>query len=389
MRCVGDEFMDALTIGNLVSVIIPAYNASAFVAQALDSALAQTYRTLEVVVVDDGSTDDTAAIVEAVACRDPRVRLVRQANGGPSAARNLGIAHSRGALIAPLDADDLWLPNKIARQVAAMRAGGPKVAMVYAWSCVMDESGRAFPRSVRTPRHEGDVYAFLLACNFIGNGSNALFRRDCVIEAGGYDRTLRAGSGDYGEDLMLNLAIAERHDVAVVPEVLVGYRAHASNLSRNLIQVMRGHARVLAAARSRHPELPSRLFRWSESSIYHHLARKSLRQKRWLFAARLVALTIARDPWFVFEPPVRRSLEGLAARLKRRLGSTAGASEPMPKFLGLAASPGALVVPESATLGPRRHAFLVSLAKRRAESRTTAKPHQDARRRALATALPE
>jgi hypothetical protein len=250
--------------------------------------------------------------------------------------------------------------------------------MVYAWSCVLNDAGQVFAGSVRTPRHEGDVYAFLLAYNFVGNGSNALFRRDCVLEVGGYDRTLRAGGGDYGEDLMLFLAIAERFDVAVVPEVLVGYRAHSSNLSRDLIRVMRGHARVLATARSRHAELPNRLFRWSESSIYHHLARKGLRQGRWLLAAGLVARTMARDPSFVFEPPVRRTLATLVARLKRHMGSKRSASEPMPTSLSLATTPGALVVPESATLGRRRQAFVETLVACRAALRSAAATHQDA-----------
>src|SRR5882724_12888422 len=99
----------------LISVIIPAHNARAFIADTLASAQAQTYENLEIIVIDDGSTGDTATIVEAIAARDLRVRLLHQQNQGVASARNFAIRESLGTLIAPLDADDLWHPEKIAR----------------------------------------------------------------------------------------------------------------------------------------------------------------------------------------------------------------------------------------------------------------------------------
>ena len=98
----------------LVSVVIPAYNRAAYLAQAIDSVLAQTYTPLEIIVVDDGSTDDTAQLAASYL---PRIQLIRQANAGAAAARNSGIAQSHGELIALLDSDDRWLPDKLARQV--------------------------------------------------------------------------------------------------------------------------------------------------------------------------------------------------------------------------------------------------------------------------------
>jgi glycosyltransferase involved in cell wall biosynthesis len=100
----------------LVSVIVPAFNAATTLAEALGSALAQTYKNIEILVVDDGSTDATAAIAREFAAADGRVSLVRRSNGGIAAARNSGIAVSKGAYIAPLDADDLWHPTKIEKQ---------------------------------------------------------------------------------------------------------------------------------------------------------------------------------------------------------------------------------------------------------------------------------
>jgi glycosyltransferase involved in cell wall biosynthesis len=104
----------------LVSVIIPAFDAADHISQALNSALSQTYEAIEVIVVDDGSSDATSSIVEEFVRRDTRVRLIRQNNAGVGAARNTAIEESRGEYIAPLDADDFWFPQKLEKQVACM-----------------------------------------------------------------------------------------------------------------------------------------------------------------------------------------------------------------------------------------------------------------------------
>ncbi len=101
----------------LVSVIIPAYNACVTVERTISSVVNQTYSNLEVLVVDDGSTDETALLVQRMADADPRIRLLQKPNGGLVSARNFGIAHASGEFIAPIDADDLWHPEKIAKQV--------------------------------------------------------------------------------------------------------------------------------------------------------------------------------------------------------------------------------------------------------------------------------
>ena len=104
----------------LVSVIVPAFNAASYIRQTLNSVLAQTYRKIEVILVDDGSSDSTAKIVEEFVARDPRFQLIRQANAGVGAARNTAIKRARGKYLAPLDTDDLWFPKKLETQVACM-----------------------------------------------------------------------------------------------------------------------------------------------------------------------------------------------------------------------------------------------------------------------------
>jgi glycosyltransferase involved in cell wall biosynthesis len=303
----------------LVSVIIPAYNAAPFIREAVESALAQTYETLEVIVVDDGSRDETAALVEALCARDPRVRLLRQANAGVAAARNRAIAASRGSLIAPLDADDLWHPEKIARQVAVMRRGSARLGLVYTWSLVVDEAGRVVNRrGCGGPRYQGEVYGALVLGNFVGNASTPLIRRGCFAEIGGFDPGLHAAGAQGCEDLKLYLAIAERYEFAVVPEVLVGYRRTKSSMSRAVGRMKRSHDLVLAEVRLRHPELPGRLFRWSQSLFCYYLAKVCLRDGRYLHAAWLLALTWLRDPAFVTHPHFYRRLRPQLARCGRR-----------------------------------------------------------------------
>src|SRR5689334_7548849 len=115
----------------MVSAVVPAYNAEATLRETLESVRSQTHERLEIIVVDDGSTDGTVAIVEAQQQIDPRIRLIRQKNAGVATARNAGAAAAKGAYLAPVDADDLWHPTKIERQLAAFAHAGPEVGLVY------------------------------------------------------------------------------------------------------------------------------------------------------------------------------------------------------------------------------------------------------------------
>jgi len=127
--------------GPLVSAIVPAYNAAKTIDETLRSVRAQTYRNLEIIVVDDGSKDETAAIAEAHAGQDPRLRVIRQNNAGVAAARNAGILAARAEFVAPVDADDIWAPAKIARQLSLMKEN-PNATLCYTWWACIDHRGR-------------------------------------------------------------------------------------------------------------------------------------------------------------------------------------------------------------------------------------------------------
>ena len=184
---------------DLVSVIIPAYNAQGTLDATLTSVRSQSHRNLEIVVVDDGSSDATFSVAQRHADADPRVRVIRQKNLGVAAARNAGLAVTIGRYVAPIDADDLWAPRKIERQLDAVRqTGRGKVGLVYTWFSVVDASGRVLLNEDRADA-EGYVLPDLLKQNLVGN--TGLVLREAIEVAGRYDTGLRGRGCEGCEDL--------------------------------------------------------------------------------------------------------------------------------------------------------------------------------------------
>lgn len=208
----------------LVSVVIASYNYGKYLSFALESALGQSYGNIEVIVVDDGSTDDTPQVVEAY-LSDSRLRYIRQANAGQPKTKNRGIAESRGEFIAFLDADDIWLSDKLERQMPLF--ADPQVGMVYCRRTWMDEQGGTLPGNERTLRR-GFVLDNIFIDNFVCFSSSVV-RRRLLIEHGVFDETLPMGI-DY--DLWIRLAIRCKFDYVDAP--LVRYRTGHANLSKNV-----------------------------------------------------------------------------------------------------------------------------------------------------------
>lgn len=223
-----------------VAVIIPAYNASAFLAETLRSLEAQTFPDWQAVVVDDGSTDATAAIAREAAARDPRIRLVQQSNRGLSASRNRGMAELPGEYFAFLDADDLWEPRKLELQVQVADALG--VGLVF---CPFRRFGLAKVRRDDWSQRLGYVHGTawlerLSGGNYI-NPSCVLLRGELVARYGGFESGLE-GAEDW--ELWLRLAAAGV-DCYGVPEVLCRYRMHPNSMSQNLARAFWVQARIL------------------------------------------------------------------------------------------------------------------------------------------------
>ena len=255
----------------LVSVVIPAYNTELFIAKTLASVSAQTYPCLEILVVDDGSSDRTPSIVQSFSQKDSRIRLIQQPNAGVAAARNLGIQNAKGEFIAPIDSDDLWCPEAMTKLVSQFLALGPNVGVVYAWSVDIDERDQQ-TGGFHASEVEGDVYKTLICHNFLGNASSTLIRKTSLDHVGGYDRQLRAQNAQGCEDWDLYLRLAEQYEFGVVPEFLVSYRKVLGSLSGDFRQMAKSQLRMLETVKKKRPHLPGLLYRLSRSSFYLYLA---------------------------------------------------------------------------------------------------------------------
>lgn len=240
-------------MSQLVSVIVPAYNAAETIDRTLGSVRAQTWRELDIIVVNDGSSDATSQYVIAHCKADPRVRLIERQNGGVAAARNLGIEEARGELIAPIDADDLWRPDKIEKQLAVMAAGGSRLGLVYCWFAIIDAADRVMELSQRH-MDTGNVLHRMCLGNLVGNGSAPLMRREAVIAAGGYDPGLKARQAQGCEDLKLYFGIAERYEFGLADDFLLGYRWTEENMSSDGHQMLRSYDLVMNPHRQCYPE---------------------------------------------------------------------------------------------------------------------------------------
>lgn len=256
----------------LVSVVVPAYNAEKWIGHTIASAVAQSYRHLEIIVVNDGSTDRTAVIVEDAAIHDCRIRFFSNPNRGLSLTRNFGIDRARGDLIAPLDADDLWHPDKIARQVEVLQSSPPEVGLVYCWVVEIDEGDFIIPPVRKGPIAAGNVMAAVVAsAGMITSGSNPLVRRSYLAAVGGYDPNFQ-----FCEDWKLQLSFAEICQFAVVPAHLVGYRRTAGSVSKNVAGMARSMELIGRWILERWPDMPREI---GQQMIYHrggYLAHLSL-----------------------------------------------------------------------------------------------------------------
>lgn len=257
----------------LVSVVIPAFNTSRFIEKSIDSVRKQTYRNLEIIVVDDGSSDDTADIVRRVMKEDSRVKLLQQENGGIASARNLAVKHSGGEFIAPLDADDMWLPCYLEKQVECMLKAPASVAVVYAWSRDIDEDDQ-LTGLFHASNIEGYVYETLLAHYFLANATSVLIRRSIFEKVGSYDSDFQRC-----EDWNLMARLARKYEFRVVKEFLVLYRKRRESMTQSYDAMALGQAMTLDAAQQSDSGIPAFIASISSSLFYGYLAQQA--RERW------------------------------------------------------------------------------------------------------------
>ena len=228
-----------------VSVVMPVRDGERFLREALDSVLAQTLSELELIVVDDGSEDETPAILEAAARQDPRVRVQRQEPGGLTVALNAGCTLARAPLIARMDSDDAMLSDRLERQ-ASFLAGQPEVALLGGGIVLTDEDGRELDRE------PGRKELRMLERNELTHAT-VIMRTDAFRELGGY-------RFDQAEDYDLWLRFEERHGVAALPEPVIRYRLHPHQFSVTRLERQAiGFLAVRAAAIERRAGRPDPL----------------------------------------------------------------------------------------------------------------------------------
>lgn len=254
-----------------VSVIIPAYNGMEYLPQTVDSVLQQTCQDWEMIIVNDGSTDCTSEWVGQLT--DRRVKLISQTNQGNCAARNTGIINARGEYIAFLDADDLWKPTKLAKQVEMLEQN-PEVGLVYTWVERIDHSGKSLGKPFKS-NLAGNIWEKLLDKNVIAT-SSAIIRRCCFERVGLFDKNLKS----FVEDWDLWLRIAACYPIKVLPECLLQYRECPTSISKNWQAMERSYHIVLEKAFAcASPEL---IFRKNKSYgfSYLNLASQSLQSNQ-------------------------------------------------------------------------------------------------------------
>jgi glycosyltransferase involved in cell wall biosynthesis len=222
----------------LVSAVIPAYNASRFLADAIRSALDQTGADVEVVVVDDGSTDATRDVAESFGAA---IRYERQHNQGMAGARNTGIGLCRGEYVGFLDADDTWLPGKVLRQLEAL-SSAPSVRATYGACTVVDADLK--PITVQgSQRRASALEDLILLGNIVGSICSLLVERHLLDAIGGFSREFSNCA-----DWELAIRLARHTELLYVPEPLVTYRQHGANLSRQIDTLERESVRLIEMA---------------------------------------------------------------------------------------------------------------------------------------------
>ncbi|MDM7936076.1 MAG: glycosyltransferase family A protein [Cyanobium sp. CZS 48M] len=296
----------------MVSVVIPAFDAESSLPATIAAVQAQTWSDWQLLVIDDGSRDGTADCVRRLQAGDERLGLICAPNRGVSAARNLGVARSRGPIVAFLDADDLWHPTKLERHLEQFRAE-PRLGVSFARVEVLT------PEGVPTGQVSSSKLRDLRAEDFLSENpttttSNWVVRRLVLEEVGGFLESM-----SYSEDLewLLRVRCCTDWEIAGVPEVLTGYRTSVGGLSGQLARMETGWEQMVEQARRYAPELVEKHLNEARAIQLRYLARRSLRLRS--AAAQgsdYMARALRSDPALLWKHPRRTWLTWAAVLLR-------------------------------------------------------------------------
>ena len=304
-----------------VTVIIPAYGVERYIAATIRSVLAQTYRDFELLIIDDGSPDRSVEI-----CRqftDPRIRILRQSNRGPAAARNLGIRQATGAYIALLDGDDLWEPEKLEKHVTHLE-NHPEVGISFCRSTLIDEAGK--PLGIyQVITKLNDVTPLDLLCRTpIGNGSVPVMRRE-VLQAIQYIDSTTGELCYFNPDRQLHpsedvecwmrIALKTNWKIVGIPEALTLYRVNSKGCSANLWKKLQSWEKMLAEVRSYGTGQTRQYTAPAMSYQFRHLARRAVTLRDGAIAVQMIHRSLFAYPQILQEEAVRTLQTLIAAYL--------------------------------------------------------------------------
>ena len=247
-----------------ISIIIPAHNAEPTILETIASLQWQTFSDFELIVINDGSTDRT--LDQLTTIRDARLKVFSYENAGVSMARNRGLQHATGDFITFIDADDLWTPDKLELQLAALKQC-PQAGVAYSRTCFMDKQGETFHIDNLT-LPEGDVYARLLTKNFLlSPGSNPLIRRQALESVNGFDSNFT-----HGEDWDLYLRLASQWEFVAVDHPQVFYRQSSTSASSQVEAMEQNSLKVIEKAFQAAPLTLKPLKKQSLANLYQFIA---------------------------------------------------------------------------------------------------------------------
>ena len=307
-----------------VSVVMPVYNVEAYVAEAIDSVLAQTYPDFELIIVDDGGSDRSMEIVRAY--EDRRIRIITQANRGLAGARNTGIIAARGEYIALLDSDDRWLPEKLALHVIHL-AHNPDVGVSFSPSRFIDCDGRPM-RLAQTPKLDGIEAADIFCRNPVGNGSAPVIRRAALETVAFahpndpsrvcyFDASLRQ-SEDI--EMWLRLAVAGGVRFVGIAPVLTEYRVNGGGLSSQVVRQYQSWEQVVARLSGYAAEFAATHVGRARAYQLRYLARRAVQLGDPGMALTLLREAMASNRRPLLEEPVKTMVTVAAALAGRILG---------------------------------------------------------------------
>jgi glycosyltransferase involved in cell wall biosynthesis len=303
-----------------VSVIIPVYGVEKYIAATVQSVLDQTYKNFEILIIDDASPDKSIDICQSFT--DPRIKIIHQANRGLGGARNTGIRHAQGEYLAFLDGDDLWLPQKLEKQILHLE-NSPYVGVSFCRSSFIDEAGKSL-NTYLMPKLKGIATSDLLGRDPVGNGSAALIRKE-VFEAIKFQDNLHGAVEDFYFDerfrysgdmeFLIRISIQTDWEIEGISDALTLYRVNSGGLSANILNWLDSWEKVIEKTRSYAPEIVNQWEKQARAYHLQYLARNAVRFQAGSTAVQLINRALVTNWRIILNEPRRTFLTFAGAYL--------------------------------------------------------------------------